>query len=152
MRDKVGHVGFVIHKITRENGLVEWRFQLNTITTVGLQRMASHHASDSVSKTLFTHLAFGDGTEEAESEDNAALENQIYIEALDNVFAAGVTIFGSLSIVATDIGGDTYDIAEVGLFDAASGGNLIARQLLDTVIEDLTGSDRIDTLWGIVNQ
>lgn len=150
--DKSKKIGFVIHKVTRANKFVEWYFQLNTITTVGLQRMASHLASDSVTKQLFTHLAFGSGTELAESEDNIALETQFYIAALPSIFADGVTVYGNIEITATDIGGGTYDITEVGLFDAASGGNLIARQLLDTAIEDLTGADKVNTLWGIINQ
>lgn len=149
--DRSKKFGFVFISEKRTDGTKRLHMQGNVITTVGLERMASHHADSAPGKKLFTHFALGSGTTLAEAVGNAALEAQIYIEALDNIFASGVTIFGYTSLVATDIGVGSYNIGEVGLFDAASGGNLIARQLLDEVISNFTGADRLDTLWGIVN-
>ena len=141
----------VSHKITRLDGSIEWRFGCNVITLVGRQRMASHHAASNPGKTLITHLAFGTG-DEAESEDNITLETELYRKVLANVFADGVTLYGHVVTLASDIGVGTYDITEAALFDAAVGGNMIARQVLDTTIEDFTGAETIDTLWGIINQ
>ncbi|KKN63202.1 hypothetical protein LCGC14_0503920 [marine sediment metagenome] len=143
--------GFVFISEKRANGTKRLYMQGNVITTVGLERMASHLADSTPGKELFTHFALGSGTTLAEAIGNPALETQIYIEAFDNIFASGPIIFGYTSLVATDIGVGSYSIGEVGLFDALSGGNLIARQLLDTVISNFTGADQIDTLWGIVN-
>lgn len=152
-------LGFAIHIVTRESGVKELYAKFNVITSVGLQRMASHHASANPNKELFTHIAFGTGITLAEDDSNIALETELHRKAFDNIFAAGTILYGDVTILASEIGGDSYDISEIALYDASTGGNMIARQLLydededdDGTISNFTGADRIDTLWGITNQ
>ena len=132
-------IGFVIHVVTRGDGEKELYVKLNTISLTGLQRMASHLADDAPGKALFTHMAYGSGITLAESENNPSLETETHRKAFDNIFADGVTVYGDVTLLATEIGAGSYDITEVGLFDAVSGGNLIARQLLYDADDD--GSD-----------
>ena len=145
--------GFAIHIVTRKDGNKELYVKCNVITTVGLQRMASHMADDAPGKELFTHMAYGTGVTSAESVENGSLETEIHRKSFDNIFAAGVILFGDVTLLASEIGGDSYVISEVGLYDASAGGNLIARQLMDSsAYMTITGAERIDTLWGIINQ
>ena len=155
--DRSKKIGFVIHVVTRENGDKELCAKLNVLTNTCFQRMASHHATAAPGNTLFTHMSYGTGITLAESANNVALETEIHRKEFDNVFASGATLFGDVTLLATEIGVDSYDISEVGLWDASAGGNLLARQLLydeddDGTISNFTGADRIDTLWGIINQ
>ena len=151
--------GFVIAsivKVEENNGYglelnIHDLYKKNIITTTGLQIMASRRASDAPSGRLFSHIAYGTGTTLAEAISNSALETEIYRVALDNWFASGATMYGAHRLVATDIGAGSYGISEIGLYDASGGGNLIARQLFDSVAT-ITGAERIDVLWGIVDQ
>lgn len=146
--------GFILVEVKRANGKEEIYFTPNIITGVGLQRMASHWATSSPSSELITHLAIGDDDSVEATEDVLTLSSQIYIAALDSISAYGVTLFGELTFLGSDIGGDSYDIKELGLFDAVLAGNLIAYNVRDddNQITSFTGADSCKVVWGIVNE
>ena len=143
--------GILIIKYDADGNMVSEQLVPNTITRVGKQRLASHAANDATSNYWFSHIALGDDGDTAASEDDTSLTSEIYREAFDSVFADGTTVFGQSEILASDIGGSSYTIEEVGLCDAVSGGNLIARQVLGTAIT-ITGSEKVVVLWGVVMQ
>jgi hypothetical protein len=119
--------------------------RLTGITSIGLQRIASHLAS-APSQTLVTYLALGDD-DTAFLPSDLALGNETYRVVVDSVFADGRVCFESVEIIASDIGAGTITIAEMGLYDAVVGGNLIARQVLDTAFT-FSGAEKIRVLWG----
>lgn len=146
--DKFWVVGGVIIAVVRGETEPEVYALPNVITTVGKQRAASHLGS-TPSKTWFTHIAVGDNSDTPVATGDLALASEIHREALDSVWVSGVTVFGQFSITASDIGSGSQTIRELGLLDAASGGNLITHQNLVTAIT-ISGSERIDGLWGVI--
>lgn len=144
-----GGVFIVIYNA--QNEAVRNIFVPNVVTKVGRQRLVSHLATSSNTNTWFSHIALGDDDTVSATEDDLSLTSEIYREAFDTVFASGETIFGQSEIVATDLGTGSYTIKEVGLYDAASGGNLICRQVLSSSIT-ISGGEKISVLWGVVVQ
>lgn len=141
-------VGGIVIAVQCVDGSEDIQCVYNVVTTIGLQRCASHLAS-APSQEWFTYLAIGDNDDNAASTEDLALTNETYRVALDSIFADGVTCFGSVSITASDVGAGAVVIKELGLFDADAGGNLICRQVLETAIS-ITGAERIDVLWGVI--
>lgn len=142
--------GFLlVRKLDSDGNLIqEWMYP-NVVTTIGKQRCASHLANSSPGKTWFTHIALSTNTDAVSTED-LALDNEFYREALDTVFAADATVFGSIIMEGNDIGaGTTWTVYKVGLLDAASGGNLICQQLLGTAVE-FEGTEKLEILWGVI--
>lgn len=114
------------------------------VTTIGLQRMASILAANS----LITHMAFGDNDQASQVSD-VTLLNEIYREALDGVQQDDVTVRGELVIAGSDIGSGAIELKEVSLQDASVGGNTICRHVLNNTIE-ITGAQLLSTVYGLV--
>ena len=115
------------------------------LTTIGKQRIASKLASGS----LMTHLAVGDDDTEENIAD-LSLGNELYRVALDTIAQSDQTCWGVGTILASDIGAGSYDIIELGLYDSASGGNLICRVVLSQAVT-ITGAQRLIAVLGVVN-
>lgn len=123
-------------------------FSSDIVTTVGKNRAASHLANVLPGKTWFTHLALGTN-QDAESTEDVALGAEFYRVALDSVFAVGETVFGRSIVQADTIGAGTITVVELGLLDALVGGNLQARQVLETAFT-FSGTEKFDLLWGVM--
>lgn len=150
LKDRITLNGFIIiTKLDAEGNILNrWEVE-NIVTTIGKQRCASNLAVANPGKSWFTHLALGTNTDAASTED-LALGAEFYREALDSVYAVGVTVFGNTVIEANDIVvGVQQNLYELGLLDAVSGGNLICRHVLSTVISWIN-TEKIDVLWGVV--
>lgn len=130
------------------------------VTTIGKNRAASHLANSSNADTWFTDLALGTN-DDAESTEDVALGAEIFRVALDGVagdggagdlntvFAVGETVFGRAVIQADSIAAGTVTIKELGLLDAAVGGNLICRQVPNNELS-FSGTEKLDILWGVI--
>ena len=148
--DKVKVYGGIV---LRKNG--ESVYVPNVVTTVGKERLASHCANKASTNYWFSHLAFGIGTDEASTED-LALTSEFYRVEFDAVFTTKATVFGSVKItgnlidtyLGVALGSGSYNIYELGLLDAITGGNLICRQTLPQAWT-ITGNEELEVLWGI---
>lgn len=150
LRDKVlVRGGIVLEKHNRKEYIP------NVVTTVGKHRLASHSANNASSNYWFSHLAFGVGTDIASTED-LSLSAEFYRAAFDYVFSNGPTVFGQIVLtgnmidtyLGVDLGSGIYNIYEMGLLDAISGGNLICRQTLPEPWS-ITGEEELCVLWGV---
>lgn len=152
IKDSIRPAGsIIITKLDANDNILEvWKIE-NTVTTRGKERCASNLAVANPGNSWFSHLALGTNTDEESTED-LSLGDEFYRVELDEVYAAGATIFGHVVIEANDIEVDVEQVIyELGLLDAAVGGNLICRHT-----ENLTtgvswiGTEKIDVLWGVV--
>lgn len=133
-----------IHEDGREELLIV--FTNDLVTTVGKEAAASHHANSAPGSTWFTKLALGTG-ESDESTEDVALDAEIYVVVLDSVSASGASVYGLVTITATDIGADIYVIKEIGLKNVLD--VLIARQVFETAIT-FTGAEQIAFQWKVI--
>jgi len=137
----------------RKSGILVFQTP-NVITTIGKQRFVSHAATLANTNYVFSHLGIGIGTDAASSED-LALTSEYYRKSL-TVFAAGIAIYGTTTFTGNNVdtylgvslGSGSYNITELGLLDALSGGNLIARQVVTQV--DFTGNEEVEVIWGVI--
>lgn len=128
------------------------------VTTTAKNRAASHLANSGNANTWFTHLALGTN-DNAESTEDPSLGAEIFRVALDGVagdginpntvFAAGETVFGHAIIQADSVAAGIVTVKEVGLLDAAVGGNLICRQVPNNALT-FSGTEKLDILWGVI--
>ena len=146
--DNLSQSGYILLSVYYDGGRAAFYYLPNVITTIGKQRAVSHLGS-APAQTWFTHIALGDNSDTDVSSEDLALASETYRETLDTVWVNSVTVFGESSILASDIGAGNQTIRELGLLDAAVGGNLITHQNLATAIT-FSGAQRIDILWGIV--
>jgi len=121
-----GHVTVEVH---HEDGRTETISQPNVVTNVGRNRFASLLAQDI---TAFpSHIGIGTGTTAADVTDTALVaEVDRNVLASDSATAGVVTwkVFFSKS----EANGNT--IAEVGLFDASTSGNMFCRSVLSSTV------------------
>jgi hypothetical protein len=135
-----------------KNGVLVCRTP-NVVCRVGKERGASHWATLSNANYWFSHVAIGTGTAAASTED-LALVAEYYRKSL-TVSAVANTIYGITTWTGEDVdtykgvalGSGSYSIIELGLLDALSGGNLIARQVVTQV--DFTGAEEMELIWSI---
>lgn len=113
------------------------------VTLVGLQRIASELADAPIA----THIALGDDDTASQVSD-VALGNEIYRVAID-LAQVNVSTRALITITASDIGVGDQTIREVGLLDAAVGGNLICRHVLDTAIV-INGGQKVGFVYNLV--
>jgi hypothetical protein len=118
------------------------------VTTIGKNRAASQLANSGNATEWFTHIALGTN-DDAESTEDVALGAEIYRVALDNIFATGETVFGHVIIQADSIAAGTVTIKELGLLNAAVGGQLICRQVPNSELE-FSGTEKLDVSWGVI--
>lgn len=125
-----------------------YAFALDVVTTVGKNRAASHLANSAPGKTWFTDIALGTN-QDAESTEDLSLGDEFYRVTLNSVWAVGETVFGNSIIEGSDIGVDEYTVWELGLLNAAAGGDLICRQVLGSAVT-VDGTEKLDILWGVI--
>lgn len=148
IRDYVKLVGGVAVIVYNPDGSIRSeQYSPNLITTIGLERGASHLASPSVSNSWFSHVGFS-ASVIAATIDTLALTDPFYRVVLDSVTQSGSSVIGRVLVTATDIGASTYSISQLGLFDALAGGNLICMQVLGTAVS-ITGSDQAEVIWAV---
>ena len=101
----------------------------NVVTTAGLARLAALIAGTGA--TAPTHMAVGTGATAATAGDTT-LATEVDRNALVATTAAGAVVTYRAFWAKGD--GNTNTLAEVGLFDAASVGTLIARTILSSTV------------------
>ena len=111
------------------------------VTTVGLQRMASHLAN----APLVTHVAFGDDDTAAQVSD-IALANETHRDTIDSISNVNVSVISAITIAADDIGSGEQTIDEVGVLD---GSNLLCRHALYTPVK-ITGVQQLTVVYEVV--
>lgn len=115
----------------------------DVVTTIGLQRIASELAVAPIA----SYIALGDDNTAAQVSD-LALGNEIYRVAI-TLSQVNVSTRAVITITASDIGVGNQTIREVGLLDAAVGGNLICRHVLDTAVA-ISGAQKIGIIYNLV--
>jgi hypothetical protein len=113
------------------------------VTIIGLQRIASELADAPIA----THIALGDDDTASQVSD-LTLGNETYRIAIA-LAQVHVSTRGLITITASDIGTGDQTIREIGLFDAAVGGNMICRHVLDTAIV-IGGSQKVGVVYNLV--
>jgi len=136
MLDSVRISGHVSVAVRHEDGTTSVVEQPNMIVTTGLERLAALFAQDSTA--FASHIAIGTGTTAVTAGDTA-LETEVDRNALGSDTASGAVATFKAFFSKSEANGST--ISEVGLFDQASTGTLIARSVLaSTVAKDATKS------------
>lgn len=90
---------------------------------------------------IATHMGFGTGTTEPDS-SSTILEGEVQRNAFDETPEKNVTLgtydfSGTLGLTE----GNGNDIAKVGVFDAASSGNLLVENLLSAIVPKTASLD-----------
>jgi len=152
MRDRFRLRGEIELILRNKRGEVKRRVKLkNVITNVGKAQVAG--LINGVVTSPFRYVAIGTGTT-APSASDTALETEIARKA------------GSTSRATTNVSNDTAvveatfssadgltgssNVAEAGLFDATSGGNMLARQTFSAIPVNWDGGDTLTIRWRIV--
>ncbi len=135
MKEKVYPTGRVRIRIIDENGIVKVdKTFTNIVTTVGLAHIADQMAGVSAQNKM-SHYAIGTGTNNPVAGDTA-LQTEIARVALSSAVAS-VNEVVYTAIFPAGVG--TGTITEYGIFNASSGGTLLARA--EEPAEVKTGSD-----------
>jgi len=117
------------------------------ITDIGLQCIASHLASANPNKTLTTHVALSENTDEV-GEGDITVEDEEYRVATE-VSANNITCLNEKLIVGSDIDTDGINLNKVGLLDQSVGGNLICKSKLNLTLS-IGISQKLHIVYGIV--
>ena len=117
--------------------------QDNVVTNNGVARIAAVWAADS--STTPTHIGIGTDNTAAATTDTA-LGAEVDRNAILTDFASGAVATFKAFFSKSEANGNT--IAEVGMFDAASGGTMFCRSVLaSSIVKDATKS--INVTWTI---
>ena len=144
---KLRVIGIIEIVVRDGRGRIKYRIiRRNLITDAGLEYIAKA-LGGLITVEAFKYIAIGSGTT-APSGSDTALENEIAREE------------GSVSLETTNVTNDTlkvsasfiftasYDISESGLFNAATGGTMLARQTFDTI--SVKAGYELDVTWRII--
>lgn len=112
----------------------------NLVVTTGLGWIAGR-LYDTGSPAQVSHIAVGTGTTAAAAGDTA-LGTESHREALDSTTVSTNTVTWVASLEA---GEGTAALTEAGLFNAASGGTMIARTVFDVINKG--ASDSLSISW-----
>lgn len=134
--------GFVTVEVIHDDGatIVE---QSNVVTNVGRNQFASLLAEDI--STFPSHLAIGTGSTAATVTDTT-LGAEVDRNALSSSSASAGVVTYKAFFSKSEANGNT--IAEVGLFDAASSGNMFCRSVLSSTVAK-TASVSLSITWTI---
>lgn len=124
----------------------------NVITNIGKAQVAG--LINGVVTTPFKYIAIGDGSPDnpgsctSESASDTALGHEVS-RAQANVSRTTTNVTNDTAVLeATFAANATWSICESGVFDASSGGNMLARKTFDTVT--LYSGDQLYVQWKIV--
>ena len=129
-------------EVITDNGTTVFE-QDNVVTNNGVARIAAVWAADS--STTPTHIGIGTDNTAAATTDTA-LGAEVDRNAILTDFASGAVATFKAFFSKSEANGNT--IAEVGMFDAASGGTMFCRSVLvSSIVKDATKS--INITWTI---
>ena len=94
---------------------------------------------ESGGRTTFTHIRVGNGGDNT-STSQTTLDNQVGAAKTSTPTLVGNTLVYAVTYTGADISSNT--ISEIGVFDAAIGGNMLSRIVFDD-IGPLTASESI---------
>jgi hypothetical protein len=135
--------GYVTVDVVHEDGSTETVAQSNVVTNVGRNKFASLLAQDI--SVFPSHIAIGTGTTAAAVTDTALVTEVDRNALISDSAATGVITYKAFFSKA-EANGNT--IAEVGLFDAASSGNMFCRSVLSSTIAK-TSTVSLSVTWTI---
>lgn len=136
MKDTLKLKGLISLKVTDKDGnLKDERLIKNTITNAGLAQIAL--LAGDASAVPFTYLALGTGTTAAAATDTA-LETESSASGLERAAATVSRVQTTVSndtlqLAKTFTAGATAAITECGIFNDASTGTLLGRQVFSAV-------------------
>jgi hypothetical protein len=139
----VGVSGIVEIRLFDKNGkLKKYRKVKNRVPTVGLNHIADQ-LSSSPGEGAMSHMAVGTGTNAAAAGDTT-LQTELDRNTLSSRTDSGAVV----TYVASWAAGDgTGAITEAGIFNAASAGTLLARQVFTAINKG--ASDTLQITWTI---
>jgi len=148
----VGELEVVVYD---KDGNIKYReHKRNVITNVGKAEVAS--LIGGLSTSAFTYIAIGTGTTSPSSTDTA-LESEIARKSASASKETTNVTNDTLVLVATFSSADglsgTANVAEAGVFNASSGGTMLARQTMSSPVPmDWDAGDAIQITWKIIVQ
>jgi len=150
--DRISLRGEVTIEVYDKNGKLKCRRILkNVITNVGKAQVAG--LINGVVTTPFKYIAIGTGDPNnpgscaAESASDTALQNEV-ARVQATVSRTTTNVSNDTAVLeATITAGAEWHVCESGIFDASSGGNMLARKTFSTVI--LYAGDQIKITWKI---
>ncbi len=152
MRDRFRLRGEIELILKNKKGEVKKRVKIkNVITNVGKAQVAG--LINGVVTSPFRYVAIGTGTT-APSASDTALDNEI-ARKVGSTSRATTNVTNDTAVVeATFSSADglsgSSNVAEAGLFDAASGGNMLARQTFSAIPVNWDGGDTLTIRWRII--
>ena len=142
MLDNIRPHGRVTVEVITDEGTTVYE-QNNVVTNNGVARIAAVWAQDST--TFPYHIGIGTDDTAAATTDTA-LGTEVDRNAIVTDFATGAVATFKAFFSKAEANGNT--IAELGMFDAASGGTMFCRSVLATaIVKDATKS--INVTWTI---
>ncbi len=144
-KETVGLKG-TLHIVAKRNGkIIDERLIQNLIVSVGKAEMAQLIGSG-LGGTVFSHIAYGTGVGAAAAGDTALGTE---------VDRASATVTNTTTSVTNDTAkfshtftvGGTYAITEAGIFNDATVGDLLARQVFSAL--NLVNGDEIGFNWSV---
>jgi len=152
MRGKVSLRGELEIIVRDKNGRIKkYLKKKNVITNVGKAQVAG--LINGVVTTPFKYIAIGTGTT-SPSANNTALENEIARKA-GSTSRSSTNVSNDTAVVETTFSSadglsGSHNVSESGLFDAASGGHMLARQTFTAIPVNWSGGDTLTIRWRIV--
>lgn len=144
MKEGIKLTGFITFKLFDSHGkLKDTRSVKNVITTAGKNALAAWLAQATQSDYFMKYLAIGTGTNAAQVSDTT-LQTEIGSRAIG-------TISNSTNVWQTQgtfgPGVATGAITEAGIFNAASSGSMLARQVFGVINKD--AGDSLQVTWQV---
>lgn len=145
-------VGTILLVVVDRNGRTRKRMQLrNTITNIGKAQVAG--LINGVVSAPFRYIAIGDGNASnpgqcsSESATDTALGHEVARQQA-SVRRTTTNVTNDTAVWDTTFTANgTWHICESGIFDASSGGNMLARKTFSTVI--LYPGDQLYIQWKV---
>ena len=146
LKERMGMKGILVLEVRDRHGkLKEKRVYVNVITNVGKADVAG--LINGVVTTPFKYIAIGTGTT-AESASDTALENEVMRqEATTSRETTNVTNDTAVLQTTFDFTA-SYAISEAGIFNASTGGDMLARRTFPVL--NLESGDSLTITWKIV--
>ena len=138
-----GRVGIVVKD--KDGNVKETRDVNNLVVTDGLNFIARR--MHGTTANVMSHIAVGEGSGQPSAAGRTTLITETHREVLDSGFPAeptGASITYKASLEANDV---TGALTEAGIFNAASGGDMLCRVEFGTVT--LTSTDSLVIEWTI---
>jgi len=149
--DKLRYRGYTHIIVRRRDGSIKQEFYVKNVETdVGKSRVAG--LIGGVYTTPFKYIAIGTGTTAEASSDTALEAETARKEATASLTTTTVdndTLVLSATFSSSDGLTGTSAITEYGVFDASSGGNMLARVTKDAVNVDWDAGDQLTVEWSI---